>query len=587
MLFANILKTQQVANIMKELYWTKIRSLFSLLVLAGLLLLLSSSSQVYGQTYKMYYQNGSKDNPQTFTVKDMAFNSLNNSVVVGGEYRIANTSVEAYGYTLETGMDGLEISNHAIVAPTTSSNDGFRMGGIAMDLASRTYLVGSFAPDMANMSSTTEKTITGLDYDGKLRWSQMEGSRHFADIVFDKDDNSIVALGAPDGLWPISQPVSILKLNTDGTLKSYHSVYDPAINQAVKLIDLPDNKGYVAVAIYDTAGLKAPYVIRFDQSLKRIWSHVYSNFLFEYDVQDVAYHPDGYIAVTGSSYDPVNEVKKAFLMSIDEQGRINFSYHIKALGHGDAEGFGLSHVKHDLDPAYNGFLVGGSYTPIASSTTATRHSLMFLCTLDGKISWAKDYSNFSVADFIEDETVKDVLFVEGSQSFVAAGEYKASIGNQLYHRQIWMAKASIQDGDLHDNGSCSAPITLDLAYDTLGTYRAGTDTTGGSFMNYSYPVTSLEFSRINCSYSTDQKAQNGNTSTNMTGSTDLTTSNAALEQPIQERASKLEIYDLTGRLVISTQAANQNWKAGMPPGLYVVRYLKGNKILSSEKMVLR
>lgn len=558
---------------MKELFWTKIRILFFQLVLVGLLLPLMGIGFVFGQTYKMYYKNVSTDNPHFFSVKDMAYNSLNNSLMVGGEFRSSNSATTSHGYIFETNMAGLEVGNYSMLAPVASTDDAFRMGGIAIDPLGRTYVAGSFAPDLNNPSSTTEKTLTGLDFDGKLRWSKMEGSRHFADIVYDKDDNSIVAFGSPDGAWNFSEPLAIMKMTTDGTIKTYYSIYDPDYNQPVKIIDLPNNNGYLALAIYDSAGLKAPYILRFDQSLKRVWSYVYSNFLYEYEVTDIAYHPNGWIGVAGTSYDPISDEKKAFLMSLDDQGRVKFSYQLKVSSQGDTEGFGLSYVKHDTDPTYDGFMLGGAFEP--SFGTASRHSLMLHCNLDGKIIWAKDYSNFSLADFVEDEAAKRLMFLEGTNTFVAAGEYKATIGSQLYHKQIWIAKANIEDGDLRDGGSCSTPVSLDIVSDTLGIYRAGTDTTlNPVFFGYNYPISSLNFSRINCSYSTDGRGQQ------------TTTSNEALEQPLVPLADKIEVYDLTGRMLLKTDGRDPNWKEGLSSGVYLLRKWKGKQMLSSEKVVL-
>ncbi|MCI4669612.1 MAG: T9SS type A sorting domain-containing protein [Bacteroidia bacterium] len=520
----------------------------------------------------MLYRNLWEHSPQFFTVKDLAYNRIKNTIIIGGDYRKDSISTESYGYLLEVGMDGLEESNNAIIAPTSSTQDGFNMGGIAIDPLGRPYIAGSYATDMNNPSSYTEKTISGLESDGKLRWSQMEGSRHFADVVFDEDDNSLIAVGSPDGPWTRSQPISILKMDADGVIKRYETVYDPAFNKVVKVIDLPNSKGYIITAIYDTIGLKAPYVLYFDQDLKRQWSFIYTNFLTEYEVSDATYHPDGEIAIAGTSYDPISEERRAFILNLTEEGKINYSHHFKVQSEGDAEGFGLTYVKHSRDQAYNGFIIGGSYKP--SLGTSNRHALIFHINLDGKQEWAYDLSAFGKQDFTEDETVQELMFLEDRNMFVASGEYKASVGGAGLSKHIWVAKASIKDGKLFDTGSCSREAILDVRSDSLGIYKAGTDSTGGGLMNYAYNVTSLYYSRQSCSYipvEDDQRRIGTNVSPELTPAA---------------RADRLEVMDLTGRLIYKADINNQNWKEGLPKGVYLIKYLKDRDLIQTEKIVL-
>ncbi|MEO0899440.1 MAG: T9SS type A sorting domain-containing protein [Bacteroidota bacterium] len=533
-----------------------------------LILMLPGLQRATGQTYKMYHKAASSINPLYFSVKDLAFNPSLEGIVIGGELRYQTTSNQAYGYTFETGLDGYESRNQSIIVNTTNGRDAFNFGGVALDANNKTYICGSYASDLNNPNAMTEKTISGLDVDGKLMWAKMEGSHHFGDITYDRDDNALIAIGSPDGVWTASQPLSIVKIGTDGALMRYKTIYDPVYSNSVKVVDLPSNQGYLICAVFDTMGLKAPYIIHLDQGLRTIWSFVYSDFLQEFDVQDMAYHEDGYIAVVGNSYDPITEDTDAFLMSLDMSGNFRFMRKYQVDRQGQTEHYGVAAFSHSVDSTLKGFLISGAFEP--AQGTAMKHAIVFQTDLEGTPEWSHDYSNLPGQDFEEIEEAKRIIFLNGKDMFAVAGEYTRYLQGQQARKFIWSAKASIRKGQLVDDGLCSSPVKINYLSDTLGIYKAGQDSTIGSLTNFSYGFTDVGFHSQACSYDFNDHSDRA---TN-------------LENLRSQTPDAMEVFDLSGRKITNTTNLDVSQLKDLQRGLYLLRYFKQGTFLYSEKVVL-
>jgi len=545
-------------------------SLRKTLLLGLLLFPFLGGVKMEAQTFKRYFRNFHTSNPYHFTVSDLDLNPAFERIVISGSFRADSTSNEALGYVMETGMDGIEVKGHSLRVPSFNSHDGFHLGGLAMDEFDRSYIAGSYADNLGQPSSTNEKTISGLESDGKLRWSKMEGSRHFQDIVYDADDQSLIAVGAPDGPWPGTQPLAAVKVDLEGKTLAYKSLYDPTISKSVKIIDLPDNRGYFLVALYDTAGLKAPYVVYLSPSLKVQWSVIYTDFVREYEVFDASFHPDGVLGISGSSYDPITEETYAFLMGVTPGAKLNFCHRFKVPKQEKTQGFGLSYVQHPDYPSLDGFVIGGAYSPLLSSVR--RQSMVIHTDLHGRPTYVWDYSALPEQDFEQDEVARRVLFLKDRNMFVVAGEYASFFQGKQLERQIWMAKVKIRDGELLDGGSCSAPLSLVMKQDQLSPYKAGEDTVGGGLQNFTYATGEVFFTGESCSYD---------------ATPDVLRLNSVDPIKLKAEAEKIEVLDLSGRLLLSVSVQDQNWREGLRPGFYLLKYSKGNQILGAEKIVIR
>lgn len=514
------------------------------------------TSDSMAQTYKSYFSLPSHGRVDTLSLHDLKVVNGGRELILTGDAAVHLPQQTHYSYVLRLDRDGHTRTEFGIGG--TVSGTGFQMssGSVTMDKAENIYWVGSH---IQGSPRSAEKVMASYDRDGKIRWAGMNNATEYADVHYDAHDRTLVALGGATTLAQPNSPISLIKMEENGAALASISLEVSTASKAIALLDLPHGEGYITAARTDTAKGGTPHlwISRVDQRLTPVWSFRYPEISNPLTLEDIAYHPDGYIMATGTAFDQAAQHKVAFLLRLDMSGRIiRLDYFAAEIGL-EMEGLGVA-AFNDPATSESGTIVVGAYYPLNAPEQARTYAF-YLNDLN-QVIWSRDYTDLATPDeeLKERATAVTYLVNKGQFAIGAESEVYDALG-QLSRRRLWVAKAYATDGLTHRGSgqTCSRPMIIRRWTGNIAAVKEGVAVRAGGAMSYAFQTDLLDFSGNYCGY-----AREGNKFTHI----DLD----------DQQAASWELMDLQGRVLTQWEGKAKQWSdaaapLALPKGWYLIR----------------
>ncbi|RMG69950.1 MAG: T9SS C-terminal target domain-containing protein [Bacteroidetes bacterium] len=518
----------------------------------GILFLLFAGMNlsVQAQYFKAYYKyDAGHDVPLVYTVKDLVPVS-NREWVIAGELKEAAPTYKARTFMLRVDPAARPVLGASIYSNLNHTTNEVRVEAVAADGADNLYLAGTSIqdPTAPSISSGSERTLTAISKHGHVLWSRMQPNHSFNGVAVNEANGTLVTLSGPNHSLP-GASLMFTQLETSGKYLQAFTLKTPTEDEAVRLLGLPAQMGYLALARYDKMDARRPYLVRLGPDLEPIWTYTYSDGYTPTEVTGVSLHPDGYFVVSGSLIVDVHGRTVPFLLGVnDEDGQVRFMH---TFDFGDDFGARANDVvafRSRFDPSVEGMLMAGEWYQLSDPTI--RRSYILMVDGEGVIRWARNYSNFEASDLNRDEVLSVIRYEAASNQFLAAGTLTESLGTTPYRRWSFLIRASADDGILDAPGaSCETPLAVTLIPGDMEAYMLDTDrVTGGSLAGFSYFDEAIPFDGRFCSYGDGKPPIDDNETAEDSKPVFARTSIRIPYAPAQA-AGMARIFDLSGREV--------------------------------------
>ena len=572
------------------------------LLFTSSLLFLSLPIHTFAQKdhFKAYLKVRGHDNPSRLQAKKIILQPNGKDFFVLSELKAASPIYTNYAILISVDAEGAIQESTSLSSNVQNAVDGVRAASICYDTNEQLYIGGGYTGSWNPLGTGAERTLSALDTQGNLKWSQMQSSFYFADLLYDEDLDRIICLSGPSNLANTNYNLQINQFTRDGKLGQSFSLLSSSQDYGKALISLGDKAYGLAGTSYD-AGKGNILVGKIDQSLNLIWSYAFSHPDLDLEVQDMSQHESGRIAVSGTAENIKNGSRKAFLLILDEYGEIeNFtSYQIGSSY--PTDGLGLESFRFK---GKDGFLLSGFYY---ESNPQERRSFVLRSNLEGEIDWVNTYSDYRPEDNSWDEVLRDVQVLESEGQFAAIGDvsrYKNGI--ELDRKALVMVKGSLEEGSLSKGEDCYEGLQAGSESYALSQESLSSGTSlPNSAIGFAYQQAAIAVDNGYCSFGsrTENEDPLENVRTRLRDR-ELLNQGAYLLfqngfQSIHFRSKygympkdgSLEVFDITGRKLLRL-ALNPNdleQEISLPQlgyGMYFILLKDGEKLIDTHRFLL-
>ncbi|MEM6803345.1 MAG: T9SS type A sorting domain-containing protein [Bacteroidota bacterium] len=414
---------------------------------------------------------------------------------MAGELKLAAPSYENYAFISLINKEGEVQESFSLKSAVQNADDGVRADALLSTADGNLFLGGGYTGNWSPLGLGSERTLTSLNPQGQIRWSQMQSSFYFADLLYDSDAEQIITISGPQDLIDPAYNLEISSFDPDGKALATFSLQSPSQDYGVSLEEI--NSGFAYAGLSILGGEKRLLIGTIDNNLELRWSKVISQDNFEFSLEDMAYHKEaGILALTGSAFDTKNNVKSTFLLGIAEDGEIRFYQSFIPEQNQNSVGLGLASYSFEGE---EGFLLVGAFNAFGEEQ---RRSFCIKTDLLGDIQWAQNYSDYAPSDNSWDEVLRDVVYREGEKEFLALGDVsRFKNGIELDRKSLVLIRADIREGELADGESCFEGINFTTQSNALQEESLGTgNNMGGGSISFSYQQPSLFIESGYCSF---------------------------------------------------------------------------------------
>ena len=434
----------------------------------------------------------------------------------------------------------------------------------------------------------------GLDYDGNGHFYLATGSNNSQVLVQTQDtgpivkktkanhhefyevsyesDTSIIVLGQDESLMGIHD-FSLLRYDSNGQMRQGIMVGTPGFDVPEAMITTAT--GYLVGGAAYNNGAFDLCLGHIGKNFELDWAKVFYRSGFQHFCRDICLSPTGNYVVTGYVAPQGGGFKELiFLLEVSPTGLPIFykTYSVNPNYHQ----FALSIAPNDTD----GYLIGGYY-----QDTANRQPLVMKTDLNGNVLWAQDYGE---GQTVTDEQISDIVQLQGTDDFVACGEYLYFVPPAPLMRKISLFRASATDGLL----SCGNPLPMAGLSETILVHDSTLST---PFMvQDSYPIvwtSALMTQEVVCLFVAIEAAVEGV----MGGFKVVNPSKDFLKVYVNEKlrktATSFVLGNLQGKEITRYQVSEpdsyQQWPLGeISPGIYWLRPEGGSSHIQAQKVLV-
>ncbi|MDW3647949.1 MAG: T9SS type A sorting domain-containing protein [Bacteroidia bacterium] len=575
-------------------------SLFLLLIPSLFFLSFPLTTFAQKDHFKAYLKVSGQDNPSRLQANKLILQPNGKDFYVLSELKAASPDYTNYALLISVDAEGNIQESSTLSSNVQNAVDGVRASSICFDTDGQLYIGGGYTGSWNPLGTGAERTLSALDAQGNLKWSQMQSSFYFADILYDADIDRIISLSGPSNLANTNYNIQINQFARDGKLGQTFSILSSSQDYGKALISLESKDYGFAGTSYD-AGKGSVLVGKIDQSLSLIWASKFSHPDLDMEVQDMSQHPGGRIAISGTANDIKSGSQKAFLLILGNTGElVSFtSYQIGTAC--PTEGMGMEAFEYN---GKDGFILSGFYY---ESNPKERRSFVLRSNLEGEIDWVNTYSEYRPEDNSWDEVLRDIQLLPSEGQFAAIGEvnrYKNGI--ELDRKALVMVKGSLEEGSLSSGEDCyeglqAASESYSLNQESL----TSASILPNSAIGFAYQQPTISVENGYCSFgsvpenedpqedirnrfpdriSLDQEAylifKNGPQSISFRS-----------KYGFMPKAGKLEVFDITGRKLESLiLSPNDHSKEIVLPqlsyGMYFILLKDGEHLIDTQRFLL-
>lgn len=579
-----------------------LRPNISFLLLFSSLFLLSIPKHTFGQKdhFKAFLKVRGQDNPAILRANKLILQPNGKDFYVLSELKAASPDYSNYALLISVDAEGGIQETATLSSNFQNSTDGVRASSICFDTNDQVYIGGGYTGSWNPLGTGAERTLSALDMQGNLKWSQMQSSFYFADILYDEDLDRIISLSGPSNLANTNYNLQLNQFARDGKLGQSFSLLTSSQDYGKALIRLGTKDYGLAGTSYD-AGKGNILIGKIDQSLALVWANKFSHPDLDMEVQDMSQHSEGNIGISGTLQDLKTGNRKAFLLVLSEAGEIE-SFNSYQIGSSfPTDGMGLEAFQFN---GKDGFLLSGFYY---ESNPQERRSYVLRSNMDGEIDWVNTYSEYRPEDNTWDEVLRDIQIMPTEGQFAAIGDvsrYKNGI--ELDRKAIVLVKASLEEGNMFSGDDCYESLQagnkrFSLNQESLSTASSISNTAIG----FAYQQPSLSVGNGYCSFGS--LPENEDTQENREGRFPdrvILDPEAYLlfrngPQSIRFRSkygympksAKVEIFDLTGRKTKSVSLSPTDYSKDillpqLSYGMYFIMLKDGERLIDTKRILL-
>ncbi|MEL6253623.1 MAG: hypothetical protein AAFR87_16560 [Bacteroidota bacterium] len=571
------------------------------LLLISFLLFLSIPKITFAQKdhFKAYLKVRGQDNPSRLQANKLILQPNGKDFYVLSELKAASPDFTNYALLLSVDAEGNIQESSTLSSNVQNATDGVRAASICFDNNDQVYIGGGYTASWNPLGTGAERTLSALDTQGNLKWSQMQSSFYFADILYDEDLDRIITLSGPSNLANTDYNMQINQFARDGKLGQSFSLLTSSQDYGNTLISL-GNKDYgLAGTSYDS-GTGSIIVSKIEQSLTLLWGSKFSHPDLDLEVQDMSQHEEGDIAISGSARDIKDGSQKAFLLILGELGELE-SFTTYQIGSAfPTEGLGLEAFRHN---GKDGFLLTGFYY---ESNPLGRRSYVLRTNLAGEIDWVNTYSDYQPEDNSWDEVLRDIQVLPSEGHFAAIGDvrrYKNRI--ELDRKAIVMVKGSLEEGSLSSGEACYESLQAITDSYSLNQQSLSTASTQpNTAIGFAYQQPTIFVNNGYCSFGSSPESEDPQELDSRFPDRVVLDREAYLlfkngpqnisfraKYGFMPKAGKVEVFDIRGRKLETVfLAQNEYSKEIFLPqlgyGMYFILLKDGERLIDSKRFLL-
>jgi len=575
-------------------------SFFLLLIPSLFFFFLPSTTLAQKDHFKAFLKIRGQDNPTRLQANKLILQPNGKDFYVLSELKAASPDYTNYALLISVDAEGNIQETTTLSSNFQNTVDGVRAASICYDNNDQIYLGGGYTGSWNPLGTGAERTLSALDSQGNLQWSQMQSSFYFADILYDEDLDRIIALSGPSNLANTNYNLQINQFARDGKLGQSFSLLTSSQDYGKALISLGD-KDYGLAGTSLDGSQRSILAAKIDQSLGLVWGSKFSHPDLDMEVMDMSQHVEGRIGISGSLTDLKNGSERAFLLILSEAGEIESFNSYQIASSFSTEGLGLAAFQFN---GKDGFLLTGSYY---ESNPQERRTFVLRSNLEGEIDWVNTYSDYSPEDNSWDEVLRDIQVLETEGQFAAIGDvsrYKNGI--ELDRKAVVMVKASLEEGNMISGEACYE--TLQAANEAFTLDQTALNTSSiqaNTAIGFAYQQPNISVDNGYCSFGSLPE----NEDTPEDFDTRLT-DRASLDpgayfifrngpQSIQFRSKygympesgKIEIFDLSGRklesiALLKSEQSKDIFLPQLSSGMYFIMLKDGEQLIDTQRILL-
>ncbi|MEM8889409.1 MAG: T9SS type A sorting domain-containing protein [Bacteroidota bacterium] len=573
---------------------------FLLLIPSLFFLFLPSTSLAQKDHFKAFLKIRGQDNPSRLQANKLILQPNGKDFYVLSELKAASPDYTNYALLFSVDAEGNIQETSTLSSNFQNSVDGVRAASICYDNNDQIYLGGGYTGSWNPLGTGAERTLSALDTQGNLKWSQMQSSFYFADILYDEDLDRIIALSGPSNLANTNYNLQINQFARDGKIGQSFSLLTSSQDYGQALISLGDKDYGLAGSSLD-GSQGSILAAKIDQSLALIWASKFSHPDLDMEVVDMSQHTEGRIGISGSAMDLKDGSERAFLLILSEEGEIE-SFNTYQIGSSfPTEGLGLAAFQYN---GKDGFLLTGSYY---ESNPQERRSYVLRSNLEGEIDWVNTYSEYRPEDNSWDEVLRDIQVLEAEGQFAAVGDvsrYKNGI--ELDRKAIVMVKASLEEGNLISGEDCYENLqAANEAYSLNQTAITTASTQANTAIGFAYQQPQISVDNGYCSFGSLPENEETPEGFDRRFPDRVTLDPEAYllfkngPQSIQFRSKygympksgKIEVFDLSGRklesvLLHSSEHSKEISLPQLSSGMYFILLKDGEQLIDTQRIII-
>lgn len=567
-----------------------------LLIIALGLILFPSTLSAQKDHFKAYLKAPGHEIPTRLQGNKIHLGNNGKDLYLVGELKAADPDFSNQAFVIHADAEGETLQTFSLKSNIQNATDGVRGASISIDTDDNIYVGGGYTGSWSPLGIGAERTLTSMDATGKLNWSAMQSSFYYVDLSFNYPKNQVLALSGPNNLANTNYNIQFSEFDSDGKIASTFALETPFQDYGRAIVSTTNGIAFAGTSYQGTEARALVAFTDFDLNLN--WAFILSNNDLTLDVQDLAYHKEGVLALSGTATDAKDASTQAFIIGIGVDGETRFFHTYSTSNTSESEGKGIQAYTHGDD---QGFLLTGFYH---EKNDQERKSLILNIDIEGNIQWINSYSPFKPEDNTYDEVLRDIIYVESEAQFVAVGDIsRYKNGQSIDKKAIVLVKGPILDGQLRFGEDCYQVITASASSLVLGKESVGVGKIeGGSVLGFSYQQPPLEFNTGYCSFGpsgkiglddpdgtpTSRFVSNEYFQVLKTGMNSIRIEN---KLSTNNRSLQIEIFNLQGQRMSEARLAPMQTTLDMQVpgtayGMYFLSIKNNNSLLAVKRFIL-
>jgi hypothetical protein len=570
---------QSIYIMMRKFLPTRVFLLLLIMGGAGIL-------PLQAQVFKIYFESDDFAQGQRFNAKEVIAVPNSGEIALVGELKGGAPSHSSWGYVLRTDARGVPVSSTAMGSNFGNMLNGVKANTLAFDEGGNAFVGGASVQNYYGVGAGSERTLTSLDGTGKIAWTTMQANHSFESVIFDDEQQVLVAVSGQVGNTNPQTDLMFNVLEPSGKPVNSICISTPTRDSAVKVIAVPD--GYLAVATADLDNDPQILVVRVDINLNILWTRMVENPQYAHTVADVAYNGGNQIMIAGTSRDLGKQTIQPFVAGMDLDGNVIFYQQYIFPGPAEVFGTGLVHFQAED----RGYLMSGYF-----QKPGTTEKRAFIMNMDeeGGLVWTQNYSNFSpYTDYTYEEELSDITFLPRSKMFVAVGSFSRFVQGGIDQRSALMIKAHAYDGKIDDaHISCSVDLDVVMTAENFNSYSVGTLYKQTGFNSFAYQTSFPNFDTRFCEGTIFPKRSN-RIEAEAELSLDYSGENPQLRYVWNPELGdgQAQLIDMQGRriqqiVLPKTEQAMPLETQGLSAGIYFVQVSLQGEVIGMQKLLVQ